>query len=104
LILKFKNGDALHLTPLFARFLQAHFTALAEPGHLILPVQLYAKRYLHRRFNQSAELAHLLCQQNESGIFASEALAQPEAGPTQAGLSRSQRQRNLAGAFAVPQD
>jgi predicted amidophosphoribosyltransferase len=104
LILKFKHGDALHLTPLFARFLQAHFTALAEPGHLILPVQLHAKQYLHRRFNQSAELAHLLCQQNGSGIFAPEALTRPEAGPTQAGLSRSQRQRNLAGAFAVPQD
>jgi predicted amidophosphoribosyltransferase len=45
-----------------------------------------------------------LCQQNETGIFAPEALTRPKAGPTQAGLSRSQRQRNLAGAFAVPQD
>jgi hypothetical protein len=49
-------------TPLFARFLKAPFTALAKPDHLIVPIPLHAKRYLHRRFNQSAELAHLLCQ------------------------------------------
>lgn len=104
LILKFKHGDALHLTPLFARFLKALFTALAEPDHLFVPIPLHAKRNLHRRFNQSAELARLLCQQNEAGIFAPEASARPKAGPTQAGLSRSQRQRNLAGAFAIPQD
>ncbi|MDC6457711.1 double zinc ribbon domain-containing protein [Alphaproteobacteria bacterium] len=95
LILKFKHGDALHLTPLFARFLQAPFTALAEPDHLIVSIPLHAKRYLHRRFNQSAELARLLCQQNATGIFTPKALAQPKFGPTQAGLSRSQRQRNL---------
>ena len=104
LILKFKHGDALHLNPLFARLLKPHFTALAESDHLIVPIPLHAKRYLHRRFNQSAELARLLCQQNETGIFAPEALTRPKAGPTQAGLSRSQRQHNLAGAFAVPQN
>jgi ComF family protein len=104
LILKFKHGDALHLPPLFARFLKAPFTALAEPDHLIVPTPLHAKRYLHRRFNQSAELARLLCQRNETGIFAPEALMRPKAGPTQARLSQNQRQRNLVGAFAVPQD
>ena len=36
--------------------------------------------------------------------FTLEALTRPKAGPTQAGLSRSQRQRNLASAFAMPQD
>ena len=41
---------------------------------------------------------------NETDKVAPEALTRPKAGPTQAGLSRSQRQRNLAGAFAVPQD
>ena len=60
------------------------FTALAEPDHLIVPIPLDAKRYLHRRFNQSAELARLLCQQNETGMFGPEALTRPKAGPTQA--------------------
>ena len=48
LILKFKHGDALHLTPLFARFLKAPFTALAEADHLIVPLPLHTKRYLGR--------------------------------------------------------
>ena len=37
-------------------------------------------------------------------IFAPKALTRPKAGPIQAGLSQSQRHRNLAGAFAAPQD
>jgi len=77
---------------------------LIEADHLIVPLPLHAKRYLHRRFNQPAKLTRLLCQQNQNGIFAPEALTRPKAGPTQAGLSRSQRQRNLAGVFAMTQD
>ena len=69
------------ITHLFARFLQTPFTALAEPDDLIVPVPIHAKLYLHWRFNQSAELARLLCQQNETGIFAPEALTRPKAGP-----------------------
>ena len=104
LLLKFKHGDALHLNLLFAHFLQAPFTTLAEADRLIVPIPRHAKRYLHRRFNQLAELARLVCHQNETGIFAPRALTRPKAGPKQARLTRSQRQRNLAGAFAVPQD
>ena len=59
---------------------------MAEADHLIAPLRLHAKQCLHRRFNQLAKLTRL------------------KAGPAQAGLSRIQRQRNLAGAFAVPQD
>ena len=66
---------------------------MAEADHLIVPLPLHAKRYLHRRFNQSAKLTRLLFQQNQTGIFAPEALAGPTASPTQAELSRSQRQR-----------
>ena len=77
---------------------------MTEADHLIVPLPLHAKRYLHRRFNQPAKLKRLLCKQNQNGIFAPEALTRPKAGPTQAGLSRSQRQRNLADAFAITQD
>ena len=77
---------------------------MTEADHLIVPLPLHAKRYLHRRFNQPAKLKRLLCKQNQNGIFAHEALTRPKAGPTQAGLSRSQRQRNLADAFAMTQD
>ena len=41
---------------------------------------------------------------DETYIFAPEALTQQKAGPTQVRLNRSQRQRNLVGAFAQPQD
>ena len=77
---------------------------MTEADHLIVPLPLHAKRYLHWRFNQPAKLKRLLCKQNQNGIFAHEALTRPKAGPTQAGLSRSQRQRNLADAFAMTQD
>jgi len=78
-ILRLKHGDMLHFSRLFAHFLQAHFTALAEPDHLIVPILPHAKRYLDRRFNQSAELARLLCQQNETSMFAPETLTQQKA-------------------------
>jgi hypothetical protein len=64
-------GRSWFLSPrLFARFLQAPFIALAESNHLIVPTPLHAKRYLRRRFNQSAKLVSLLCHQNKTGIFA----------------------------------
>ena len=66
---------------------------MAEADDLIVPLPLHAKRYLHRRSDQSAKLARLLCQQNQTGIIAPETLTWPKAGPTQAGLSQSQRQR-----------
>jgi len=102
LILKFKHGDALHLTPLFSRFLKMHFTTLAQANHLVVPIPLHARRYWHRRYNQAAEMARMLCWHHDQDAFCPDILKRPKSGSSQAGLSRHQRQRNLAGAFSVP--
>ena len=102
--LKFKHCDALHLNLLFTRFFLSAFNRRSRGRPTDCTHSAHPKRYRHWSFNQSAELAHLLCQQNQTDTFASEALTRPNAGPTQARLSRRQRQRSLAGTFTVPQD
>jgi predicted amidophosphoribosyltransferase len=64
----------------------------------VCPLFTSAFHHLGRtRTSDCADFAS--CQQNETDIFAPEALTQQKAGPTQTRLNRSQRQRNLAGAL-----
>jgi predicted amidophosphoribosyltransferase len=39
------------------RFVTRHFTAMNDPGSLVIQIPLHRRRYLLRRYNQSAELA-----------------------------------------------
>mgnify|MGYP007000195079 CR=1 len=57
IILKFKHGNGLALTPLPVAMLGRLYGELAAPGSLVIPVTLHRWRYLHRRYNQSTELA-----------------------------------------------
>ena len=108
LILNFKHGDGLHLTPLLARVLATDFRQILGPDHLVIPAPLHPRRYLKRRYNQSAELARALCTkvQKAAGhkIFAAEVLTRQKPSPSQARLSKSMRRLNVAGAFHVPLD
>jgi len=60
LILPFKHGDRLSLTPLLAQLLRPLFDAMASDGMIIMPVPLHKARYFSCRYNQSAELARNL--------------------------------------------
>jgi ComF family protein len=75
----------------------------ALPRHqefdLIVPVPLHWWKQWRRGFNQSAELARVLSR--HSGIPWRNALRRRRATEVQAGLTRSERRRNVAGAFAV---
>ncbi|MGB0160790.1 MAG: ComF family protein, partial [Candidatus Puniceispirillaceae bacterium] len=62
LILAFKHGDGLQLTPFLASLMARDFLMMAGgEDSLVVPVPLHWKRYLRRRYNQSAELARRLC-------------------------------------------
>ena len=110
LILSFKHGDALQLTPFLAALVARDFAAMAgsmrtaHGGPLVAPVPLHHRRFFRRRYNQSAELARSLCRITGTGIFAPDILVRRRATRSQGGLSRRQRHRNLAGAFAVAAD
>ena len=99
LILPFKHGDALHLTPVLGRFVTRHFNAMNDPGSLVIPTPLHRRRYLLRRYNQSAELARWLAP---ADTFAPNMLQRRHHNKSQAGLSRAQRKKNVAGIFSVP--
>jgi len=90
------------LLPLFKRFLEMHFTQLAQAHHLVVPIPLHAQRYSHRRHNQAAEMTQIRCWRHDRNAFCPEILKRPKSAPTQAGLSRKQRQCNAVGAFNVP--
>ena len=102
LVLAFKHGDGLQLSPFLARLMARLFTSLAGDDTLVVPVPLHRHRYFRRRYNQAAELARHLCAGDGPGIFAPHGLIRHRATRSQGGLSRRQRLRNVAGAFAVP--
>ena len=102
LILRYKHGDRLQLTPLLARLGARLFIELAVETSLVIPVPLHRRRYFRRRYNQAAEWARALCHHNGIGDFAPDMLVRQRATQPQGGLSQNQRQRNIPGAFAVP--
>ena len=52
LILAFKHGDALQLTPFLSALVARDFAALCTTDTLVVPVPLHSRRYLKRRYNQ----------------------------------------------------
>ena len=101
LILKLKHGDGLQLVPLFAQIMGAQFHEMAFDRPLVIPIPLHRWRYLKRRYNHSAELARYLCRRTGRGEFDPDLLTRQRPTRSQGGLSRRQRQGNVAGAFRV---
>ena len=103
LILAFKHGDRLDLGPVIAQLLAASFARLAEPGMLVLPIPLHRTRYFKRRYNQSAELARLLCASPAGqGVRPAPGLLRRLRATRQmGGLGQAARQCNVKNAFAL---
>jgi ComF family protein len=100
LILGFKHGDRTHSAAAFGNWLRRAGGELLADTDLVVPVPLHRWRLFRRRFNQAALLAHAVAR--DAGLrCAPDLLVRRHRTPSQAGLSRSGRQRNVKGAFAV---
>ncbi|MGE0718067.1 MAG: ComF family protein [Alphaproteobacteria bacterium] len=101
LILGFKHGDRTHAAPAYAAWLARAAAPLLPGTDVVVPVPMHWLRLVRRRYNQAALLANALGRR--AGIpVAPDALARRRATPSQGGLRRLARFRNVAGAFVVP--
>jgi ComF family protein len=100
LILGFKRGDRLEGAPAFGAWMARSGKVLIEGVDLVVPVPLHRTRLFTRRFNQAAVLALAISRATGLPVLP-DALMRTRATPSQAGLSRSGRFRNVRGAFTV---
>jgi ComF family protein len=95
-----KYGDRLDLAPPLGRWMARAGAELLADADALIPVPLHWSRLWQRRFNQSAALAGAVSAISKVPV-ADHILARVRATPPQVGLARSERARNVQGAFAV---
>lgn len=100
LILQLKHGDALHYAHTFAPMMRMAGRELLARADLLVPVPLARWRLWRRRYNQSAELARALSALTGTTVLY-HTLRRMRRTPSQGGLNRAERRRNVKNAFAV---
>lgn len=100
LIHDFKFRDTHDARRLFGRWLTQAGSELIPGADCIVPVPLAPFRLLSRRFNQAQLLAAEIGRATGKPVFG-QALKRTRATARQIGLTRRERERNVAGAFAV---
>jgi len=96
-----KFGDRTDLAPWMARWMVRAGAELVAEADAVLPVPLHRYRFLSRRFNQSAELSRAIARQ-AGLVHLPAALVRRHPTRPQVGLTASERETNLRGAFFVP--
>lgn len=100
LVLGFKHADRTHAAPAFARWMARAGADLFATADVIAPVPLHWSRMLARRYNQAALLTNALARLTDAPSVP-DLLIRRRRTPSQGRLSRSERFRNVAGAFSV---
>jgi ComF family protein len=98
LILDLKRGGRRDGLSLFAQWMRAAAGPLAEDCDLVAPAPMHWTRLAQRTFNQAAWLAQALARV-AGKPWAPEALVRAKRRKSQAGLSASERRRNVSGAI-----
>lgn len=95
-----KYSDRTELAPWMARWMLRAGAELVAEADVIVPVPLHWRRFVGRRFNQSAELARAIA--SRSGLqFAPTAVHRIRRTRQQVGLAQREREDNVRAAFAV---
>jgi ComF family protein len=100
LILRFKHADRIDGAATFAGWMARVGAALIDSADVIAPVPLHRWRLVRRRYNQAAILANAIGRMRGK-LVVPDLLVRRRATPSQGHLGRSQRRRNVAGAFTV---
>lgn len=100
LVLDLKRGGRRDGLAVFAAWMAQAAAPLIAEAELIAPTPLHWTRLAARKFNQAAWLAHALARASGKP-WTPEALRSLKRRPSQAGMSASERRRNVAGAFAA---
>lgn len=96
-----KYRDRLDVARPLGRLMARAGVELMSDANVLVPVPLYGMRLWRRRYNQSALLARSVG--DATGVpVRTDLLVRTRATRPQVGLTASQRQRNVSGAFAVP--
>ncbi len=98
-----KYHDRTDLAPTLGRWMTRAGAELLAEADLIMPVPLHWRRGWARRYNQSGALAAVIGRQAQVRV-ASNVLKRVRPTLQQAGLSRTERARNVQGAFQVGSD
>ncbi|CAO3414589.1 ComF family protein [Azospirillum doebereinerae] len=100
LVLGFKHGDRIHAAGAYGGWLARAGAELLTDADALVPVPLHWSRLFRRRYNQAALLAQALSKR--SGVpTVPDLLVRRRATPTQGGLDRKGRHRNVKGAFRL---
>ena len=98
-----KYNDGTELAPWMAGWMLRAGSELIAEADVVVPVPLHWRRFLGRRFNQSAELARALCRYSDRR-FAPAAVRRVKITRQQVGLGLREREDNVRAAFRVPDE
>jgi ComF family protein len=96
-----KYHDRTDLARWMAGWMARAGAELLADADIVVPVPLHRRRFLWRRFNQSAELARALARRSGT-TFEPTALLRVKVTRQQVGLGLREREDNVRGAFRVP--
>lgn len=101
LVLALKHGDRPDIAKAMGRWMARAAADLIAESDVMVPIPLHWRRFLTRRYNQSAELSRVMAR--ETGVpHAPDLLRRMRPTEMQRSRSACARAQNVKGVFAVP--